>query len=107
MKKLYVAFILFTLLSCSSKHISDRLNGTWANKEMGFTVTINTKAKTYKGSVSGESFDQDFIVVKEENNIVTFTTMGQSVTAVINSEKDITITQQESGIPIALQKVEL
>jgi hypothetical protein len=33
--------------------------------------------------------------------------MGQSVTAVINSEKDITITQQESGIPIALQKVEL
>ncbi len=100
-----LSFLLLTFFSCK-KNNSDKLDGTWTNKELDYTVTINTIDNKFNGSSKGQNFAGDFSVLKEDNNVTTLSVNGRNVLVVMKSDKDITVTLEEGAKQMPLQKVE-
>lgn len=83
------------------------INGTWINKKMGFSVTIDTQNGTYNGTAMGEKFHRTLLVKEVENNIVVMEVNKMKIVAQFDSSDEMTITKEDTGFPVVVQRLKM
>jgi hypothetical protein len=80
------------------------IDGTWVN-EHGFSVTINSKEHTYRGTALGETFNQDYQLKGFHDNVIVFESKGHRFVAQFNSPDEMTLTKESSGVPVVVKRL--
>lgn len=120
MKKYISIAVLLILCSCMNRSADNssssasiqkeplykKLNGSWANKQYGFNVTINTGAGTYSGVEMGEKFNEQIRIDSTQGNVIFFKVNDKNIVCQYINDSDIVLSK-EGGIAVEMKKVNL
>ena len=108
---LFISLIIISIRCHSTSdparsNIQFYIDGTWVNKD-GYSVTINSKLRTFRGTAVGHPFDHDYQLKSFHDNIIIFVTNNHKIVAQFNSEDEMTLTREDGGIPVTVTRLKL
>lgn len=93
-----------TLTACGQPSLSAKLSGVWFDD--GLTLYhFNVADKRYEGAGAFAEWDQDLVIMDQQDNVLTFSTDGKLFTVGFQEDGGIIIRKQGNYDPIALSRI--
>jgi hypothetical protein len=99
-----VATLSLLLTACGQPSLSSKLNGVWFDEGLNL-YHFDVAAKRYQGAGPLDEWNQDLVIMDQQDNVLTFSTDGKLFTVRFQDDGSIVIRKQGDYDPIPLSRV--